>query len=176
MDINTLEKVREAVHASSLALLLTVILIAAIGLLKPGLLRGIFKEFAERKYILAMAVFVCLLFGTVFTATQDTTRSYDYNRQAVSNSAGSLEQPNRQVYGSSANQKPDEPENTNSNTENGETLGASQSNKPQSEEPKQQSKAVQPAASNSSSAQQPPASNPPAQPQDECFKILVVCL
>lgn len=102
-----LDIAREAVHISSLVILCTVVLVAIVGTFKPHLLRVIFKEFTERKYILASAVFVCLLCGTIFTATQPISRPFDSSKSGVPNTAGSLGQPSRQVYGQNGSQEED---------------------------------------------------------------------
>ena len=131
MDINTLENVREAVHASSLILLFMVIFIGTIGTLKPKLLSRVLKEFAERKFILAGAVFVCLLCGTIFTATQNMSRPYESSRTQTSNTAGSLEQPSRQVSGQTSDPEDESSSRNTGFTQSEEVLGVVQTNKPQ---------------------------------------------
>ena len=70
MDINTVNTVRDFIHASSIALLIMVAAAGTIGAIKPRMLRLLLREFAERKYIIAGGVFMSLLCGTIFTATQ----------------------------------------------------------------------------------------------------------
>lgn len=72
MNPTTIDFVRELVHLTSIALIAAVVAMVVIGSIKPHILRRIFREFSERKYIIGTGVFVCLLCGTIFTATQAT--------------------------------------------------------------------------------------------------------
>ena len=166
MDINTLENVREAVHGGSLAILCIVILFAVVGTVKPHLLRGIFKEFAERKFILAGSVFICLLCGTVFTATQSISRPYESNREGVSNTAGSLEQPNRQVYGEDGSE---ETTDDSELSQPGEVLGSRQPRQSPQQENSARASASQPQESNNTAqAPAPTSSTPPTNNEKKC--------
>ena len=185
MDINTLENVREAVHASSLILLFVVVLVATIGTFKPNLLRGVLKEFAERKYILAGAVFICLLCGTIFTATQNMSRPYESSRTQTSNTAGSLEQPSRQVSGQTSDPGEEGSSGNPGFTQSEEVLGAVQTSQPQAvaqaPAPSQQESRSS-GTSTSNTPQQQPAQTPtpstppptPNPPSERCVYIPIV--
>lgn len=64
-------------HAISLALLILVSAFLIFGLIKPIIFKKYFREFAERKYILAGGVFIGLLCGTIYTATDASYQTYD---------------------------------------------------------------------------------------------------
>ncbi len=171
MDANTLESVRAGVHASSLAVLCLVVLAAIIGTAKPQLLRKFFKEFAERKYILASSVFICLLCGTVFTATQSISHPYDSRKDGISNTAGWLENPNRQVYNQSTGENETVPADSGSNQD----AGSPKADQPARQEAPTQANSAQPQGNMSPSqpAGQPEPSEPPAKPDDKnCFPLL----
>lgn len=64
-------------HAGSFAVFFVVIGIAIAGCLRPKLFGFIFREFAQRKYFIVGGVFLGLLCGTVYTATQPDYSSYE---------------------------------------------------------------------------------------------------
>jgi hypothetical protein len=70
MDINTITFVRDLMHAISLAVLIVVVGAIIIGVTRPRLLKFVLREFADRKYILIGGLFVSLLCGTIYTATE----------------------------------------------------------------------------------------------------------
>ncbi|MGI9027702.1 MAG: G5 domain-containing protein [Candidatus Saccharimonadales bacterium] len=76
MDTNTIDTVRNMVHGTSIVLLAIILVIVIVGLFKPQLVKKIFREFSERKYIVTAGVFIGLLSGTVFLATQPVDNSY----------------------------------------------------------------------------------------------------
>jgi hypothetical protein len=79
MDIQTLDAIREIFHNGSIALLIFGIGLAIAGLWKPRALGKVFHEFSRRRYIVLTAIFVCLLSGTVFTATESTPQPLHSN-------------------------------------------------------------------------------------------------
>lgn len=188
MNANTLENVRQMVHVSSLVLLCAVFVIGAVGTLKPQLFRRVFKEFSERKYILSSAVFACLLCGTVFTATQSMSRPYELSKSGISNTAGSLEQPNRQVYGQSDQAEEevsggsefDQPsENTSGTTQPNQPQKASTASRQPPASPPRQPQAAGSVPTNSNPAQTPaPTREAPTAPKAEkdCKILRLVCL
>src|SRR5690349_2638279 len=62
--------IRDFVHGGSVVLIGLIIILATIALIRPRLSKSLFHEFAERKYILVGSIFLCLLSGTIFVATQ----------------------------------------------------------------------------------------------------------
>jgi hypothetical protein len=79
MDTQTIDSIREVFHNGSIVLLAFGIGLAIIGSLKPRALGRVFHEFSRRRYILLTAIFVCLLSGTVFTATQPDPETFHSN-------------------------------------------------------------------------------------------------
>lgn len=185
MDGNTLENVREAVHFASLGLFVITATIGFIGAIKPGLFRKLFKEFAERKYIIATSVFICLLSASVFTATQSLKTPYQ-SVQGATNTSGDLEKPNRQITDNASSQDP----NSSGATDPDAPIGATQETaqaKPQTGQTSSSTRQVAQGSTSqgqaSAAAQKPPQANnqpnPPAQPSnDKCrVKLLnLVCL
>ena len=90
MKESTIEPFRDFVHVGSLVLLCLVVLIALIGIVKPDLLRNLFRDFTQRKYVLATAVFCGLICGTIFVATQSPPQKESQQANSSSSQAGNL--------------------------------------------------------------------------------------
>ena len=89
MSTDSINFVRDFVHLGSLTVLAIVIILAVIGLFKPQLFRKIFQEFAQRRYILASAVFVGLLCATVYVSTEAPHETYESHNMKESVTATS---------------------------------------------------------------------------------------
>lgn len=180
MNTNTVDIVREIVHTGSAVLLVIMAAVAVIGFAKPHVLRRIFKEFAQRRYILGSAVFACLLCGTVFTATQPTAEPLQSNvPQPITDSAEAMSEPDDQNIPESSTQQTevqtDDPVNTDSipgYTTSSSPQGSSAAPAPPSQ--------VQPAPGGNVSSlpgHQPPPPPSSAAPKDcKIVQLLFVCI
>lgn len=112
MDINTLNTIRDFINATSLALLMVVFGIALIGAFRPKALAFVLKEFAGRRYILAGGVFIGMLCGTIYTATQPDYGSFEASQQKphvqsqalISQSLQTQKAPGSEVQGATTEQ------------------------------------------------------------------------
>jgi hypothetical protein len=182
MDTHTIDTVRSIVHTSSVIVLGIVIIFLIVGSVKPHLLRPLLKEFAERKYVVAFAIFVCLLCGTIFTATESTVQSYESQNTKQSSNAptplakssnSNLQNPSREEQAASSG-------TTSGRTS--QTASRSATGGPQPGE----SSVAQAASPNTqessrSTGNSPAATITPAQPADNTKKcenvhLLFVCL
>ncbi len=76
MNSNMIDSTQELVHQGSVIVLGVVLLILIIGIIKPLAFKKMFQEFSERKYIVAGSVFISLLSGTIFFATQPANQTF----------------------------------------------------------------------------------------------------
>lgn len=80
----------------SVVLIGIAVLVIIVSVIRPQLFKRIFHEFSERKYIAAVSVFVCLLSGTVFIATEPThdTSFVSENTKTTIHSVDPFDTPN----------------------------------------------------------------------------------
>lgn len=76
MNTNLIDISRNMVHEMSIVLFGVIAIVLVISALKPQLFKRVFREFSERKYILTAGIFISLLNGTVFFATQPTENTF----------------------------------------------------------------------------------------------------
>ena len=74
MNTSILDIIQGTVHVTSIVAIAAVLILAFIGTIKPALYKKFLLEYSERKYIVTAGVFICLLSGTTFIATQNTNQ------------------------------------------------------------------------------------------------------
>lgn len=72
MNTQTIDIVRNTLHFSSIVTIAIIGCALLAGLIRPTILKTIFHEFTERKYIVIAAIFTTLLSATILTATSPT--------------------------------------------------------------------------------------------------------
>lgn len=152
-----------------------IIVIVIIAMIRPKTLKLFFHEFCERKYIATAAVFIILLSGTIFFATQaPDDPSYVSGRantgQSTINQTKALPAQTAQPTASPKYTPPA----TSPNNGNPRVSQPSQTSTNQAA-PGASAQNNQPA-----NTPQPPANNTPEvtanQPEKDCKKILIICL
>jgi hypothetical protein len=178
-----IEFIRDFVHGGSVVFIGIIIMLGAAALIRPQLFKKFFHEFTERKYIVVVSVFLCLLSGTIFVATQPPDDNF----------AAEQTVPTQQtVKPMNADSTPAEPptnpgsQSAGPGTESAPLDGRKSAmpvSSPQAPEPGNQASPAPAGVSNPSanevSQASPAEANPKvAQPQPEkkCTQILIVCL
>jgi hypothetical protein len=71
MDANIINSARDFIHIGSIAGIILMVTVIAIGTIRPHAFRKLLREFSERRYIVVFGVFAALLCGTTILATED---------------------------------------------------------------------------------------------------------
>lgn len=177
MDTNTIDTIRGIVHTGSLIIFVLVLAGFVVGLIKPTILRPLFKEFCERKYVLVVGAFICLLCGTIFTATQSTFQKYDSQNNQSNNAPTPLIKSDNQNIPNPPNEEPasNDSENTSNRSSRSSPSGSSTATPTSSTAPQPTNTQARNVAD--TSAQAPKVNTPPeAEKKCEKVQLLFVCL
>lgn len=94
MSKSLLDTIQTGIHSTSLFILGITVIVIAVAIVRPQLFKRLFLSFSERKYLITCGVFIALLSGTIFVATEPMQeRSYvSENNKKTIQSVDSLEQ------------------------------------------------------------------------------------
>ncbi len=184
---NTLliDGLRDFIHNGSIVLLIIILGATIYAAIRPARFRSFFKEFSQRRYIIISGIFVSLLCGTIFVATQSPTHGPPQPGTAHSTVTPVEGEPDKDAPASvPQNTASVQPSNPTAGSTSPGGSGSSQPSAPASSSTRSSSPTTsQPAASDpvqntlGQVTETTPPSAPQVQPQeDQCRKILVVCL